>query len=220
MSSQISNIIHFKPSLEYKPITFNLEYSENNCQYINKFGEYSCNEKKSYNKETRNCKYCDKHNILLNEFIKKMKHIMSKAEYYKRQKYTIDSFIKLICNISNYFLKHKEYFVNYSLNRPINSLILMLDDNINRLKNCNFNTSLVLCKKSKSNKYHIENLLYFKKQIKLIDINIQIKKSKYELISNNIKINKLSEIYIKSNSNEIIPVICKGIETNILSFIV
>lgn len=217
MSSQ--SIIHYKQSLEYKPIIFNTEYNENKCHFVNKFGEYSCKENKSYNKETKNCKYCDKHNILLNNFIYKMKHIMSKVEYYKRQRYTIDSYIKLICNIANYFLKHKEHFVNYSLNKLINSLITMLDDNINRLSTCNFNTSLVLYKKSKRNIYHIERLLHFKKQIKLINTDLQIKKSKSEMVSNNIKLNKLSEIYIKSNS-KIVPVICKGIEQKILSFIV
>ena len=63
-------------------------------------------------------------------------------------------------------------------------------------------------------------MLKFKFDIVNLEVELQIKKSRSELISNSIKIQKLSEIYIKSNSKDICPVICRGIDKNILSFIV
>jgi hypothetical protein len=82
------------------------------------------------------------------------------------------------------------------------------------------NRNLKFHKKSKPIEFYIAEMLKYKSDIITLQVDLQIKKSQKELVSNTIKIQKLSEIYVKSNMKDICPVICRGIDKNILSFIV
>jgi hypothetical protein len=97
-----------------------------------------------------------------------------------------------------------------------------VNDFINTFSTGFVNINLVMCKNSVPCEIHIQNLLKLKEKIKSILVEDQIKKARNEIVSNSIKIFKLSEIYVKEseNSNKMYSVISKGIDKHILSFII
>ena len=153
-----------------------------------------------------------------------MKKIVEIGEKYKRQQNTIDSYMKLIYNLVKLSIKYKEYFVNFQFDGLLKSIIRMFKTNIEYLSqnHTNLTSPLTFHNKSKPIENCINNFIEYKNEMKMFFSDIQIKKAKSEIVSNVIKIHKLSEIYLKQSeiSNEIMPVICKGIDQKILSFIV
>ena len=73
---------------------------------------------------------------------------------------------------------------------------------------------------SLSRKYHLNKLSELLLKSNEIVISKQIDKARTSLVANNIKINKLSEIHLRTypNSDDIRSVISKGIDKKILSF--
>lgn len=218
LSSKI--IIHSYPAFQLKPVVFsNYEVQEGFCNYKNKFGEHICKQKTNTNKH-----FCDEHNNIRISFAVKMKKIVEIGEKYKRQHNTIDSYMKLIYNLVKLSIKYKEYFVNFQFDGLLKSIIRMFKTNIEYLSqnHTNLTSPLTFHNKSKPIENCINNFIEYKNEMKMFFSDIQIKKAKSEIVSNTIKIHKLSEIYLKQSeiSNEIMPVICKGIDQKILSFIV
>jgi len=217
LSSKI--IVHSYPAFQLKPIVFsNYEVQDNCCKYKNKYGENVCRQNTNIHKH-----FCDEHNNIRMSFAIKMKKLVEIGEKYKRQHNTIDSYMKLIYNIVKLSIKYKEYFVNFNFDRLLESTINMLKKNIQYLSQnyTHLTSPLTVHSKSKSIGICMNEFVEYKNKMEILFSNIQIKKARSEIVSNTIKVHKLSEIYLKSEiSNEIMPVICKGIDQKILSFIV
>jgi hypothetical protein len=118
-------------------------------------------------------------------------------------------------------IKHKEKFVYYSMNKIIQSAIIKHNEILLAFININVTPlALVIHKNSIPITQHINKMKKLKNVLNTIRVNEQIENSRKELINANINIHMLSEIYIKTNSKDICPVFCKGIDKNILSFVV
>jgi hypothetical protein len=108
--------------------------------------------------------------------------------------------------------------VSFSLDRLENVIVSKYYEHLVAIIDENITDDLIIYSKSISFEKHLSNLLKIEKKIKTLNINRQIESAKHTLISNKIKIQKLSEIYVKTNSHTVLPVICKGIDSKILSF--
>ena len=207
-------IIHTAPVVQFQPIVFSQHIpSETTCQYRNKFGEYVCKNEKSCKK------FCQEHNEKFAPFVATLKKLLNLTKYYKDNHYTIDSFFKLMTNVCFFFLKHKDLIVSFDLSKLLETLINMVDDNIMSFSHQIFTTQLVIHRKSKPFGIIIRVLLGLRDQLMDIRPQIQIYRTRDTLVSNNIKVNKLTEICLKQDE-KIVPVFSKGIDTHILKFIV
>jgi hypothetical protein len=230
MTSQIStSIFHgiqVLPSIKLKfsfegtstlPI-INLDTNEKsqhnpiNCHFKNKYGEFCC--KQNYSNQSKLCK---EHTEFLYKYRSNMVKILDIIEECKDNNYTLDSYMKCLLNFFNYCFKHKEKLVNFSLEKLEQIIVSKYYEHFCSLINEDIHDNLVIHSKSISFEKHINNLLKIEQKIKDLKIKKQIELSNHMLISNKIKIQKLSEIYIKINSDSF-PVICKGIDSKILSF--
>jgi hypothetical protein len=149
-----------------------------------------------------------------------IKNILNLTNYYKQQRYTLDSFMKLFFNLYNYLIKNKEKFVNFSMEKFIMMCTFKYEEILSSLFTGHI-TGLVIHKKSTPVFHHVTKMIKLQSEIKKLNIKYQIETTREELINTNINIHMLSEIYIKSeNSKDILPVFCKGIDKHILSFVV
>jgi len=128
--------------------------------------------------------------------------------------------MKEFLNLVKFVIKYKELLVNCSMDTSTKIFIAKYYDTLETITYGKIHRNLKFNKKSTPIRVYIVEMLKFKYDIMTLQVELQIKKSRSELVSNTIKIQKLSEIYVKSNSKDICPVICRGIEKNILSFIV
>ena len=189
---KVSKIIHGQPVISPKTISFKDETTQCQCQYKNKFGENQCN------KNTVKSNFCKSHNTELKKHISIIKNLQETFFNLTSQK----SKFKLFVNLYRYILKHKEIFVNYNLGKLYDSLFEIYKYNLNDyVEGKRKNVNLLL------------NI-----DIESVDVKKQIETNRKLLVSNSIKLQKLSEIYIKQN--DILPVFCKGIDSKIMSFIV
>jgi len=208
------NIFHGKPALQFNDISFN-DNKTGKCTFKNKYGEYICN---CNDTEYR---LCLEHTLSLKKFTSTFSKLLNLLFIYRIQRYTLDSFMKLYLNLFNYMIKHKEKFVYYSMNNVIKSAILKHNEILLSLINRNDTPlALVIHKNSIPITQHINKMNELKNILNTLHVNEQIENSRKELINVNINIHMLSEIYIKTNSKDICPVFCKGIDKNILSFVV
>ena len=211
-------VVHTSPVVNFEPIVFS-QYnpSDHQCKYQNKFGEFVCKSNKS---ESSN--HCQEHTETRMKFVNIISKLCDIVRIYKIQHKTFDSYMKLIKNIVNYCDINKECFVNFNLKKSTIMFKLMIENIINNLLSSPFESSLVIHKKSTEISLHLISVYSYLETVKNFDIEKQIKKARVEAVSNNIKINKLTEICLKKTetSTEIFPVFCKGIDKKILSFIV
>ena len=212
----MSSKVHFLPALPVvvpSSITFSSDCIPSTCcQWKNKYGEYVCKH------EVVNYKFCEHHYPKFNRFYGILKHLTEIYIEYVEENFIVPSF-KILLNLINYVLKYKELLVNCSMNHFTKILTKKYWYILEKLQ-CEKIHRNFKFHKSKTIDFYINEMLKFKFDIVNHEVELQIKKSRSELISNSIKIQKLSEIYIKSNSKDICPVICRGIDKNILSFIV
>jgi hypothetical protein len=209
-----NNIIHTSPFVQFQPIVFS-QYipSPTTCKYRNKFGEYVCKNEKFCNK------FCQEHAEKFAIFSATLRKLLNLTKYYKDNNYTIDSFFKLMTNVCFFFLKHKDLIVSFDLSKLLETLINMVDNNIMSFSHQIFTTQLIVHHKSKPFDIIIRVLLGLRDQLMDIRPQIQIYRARDILVSNNIKVNKLTEICLKQDEKNV-PVFSKGIDTHILKFIV
>jgi hypothetical protein len=211
-------IVHTAPVVEFSPVSFsNYRPSQNVCCFRNKFGEHVCTENVSKQK------WCEFHQINIYKFKATIHKLTKLAAKYKSEHRTLDTFVKLLDNITNFILKYKEYIVNYSLDAFVQNFCIILTNNINTYSGDFWvvTSPLVVLNEFGLGVY-IQKLITIRSKLVNLNSNRMIRQVRHEKISNNIKINKLSEICLKKSetSNEIIPVFSKGIDKHILSFIV
>lgn len=218
-----SNIIHTVPAYEFSPISFLNDNPYNCCNFKNEYGEFICKEEKI------NKNFCTEHEKLSKKLKSDIIKIIHKC-YEKLQsnspRNTFDSTMKLFYGIINYVIFHKKTFVSLSHDKKMTEYINMLIDKISYFITVSqrvcLPSNMHVFKKSLSRKYHVNKLIEYKSKMNDIFPTIQIEKARKLLVSNSIKVHKLSEIYIKNTPNDIqpCPVFCKGIDKKILSFIV
>lgn len=209
-------IIHTTQSVIIKHIEFNDEdCDENKCQYRNKYGEYICKETKEDTEQ--NNKFCAHHNVKRMKYITTMRNFIDLAQHYRNHHFTLVSYMKYIDHMFRFVVKYKEYFVNYTIDSLIDAIRTMCNKNATALI-FNYPTQLSLYKKEHSSVY-IAKFDEIEKTVNKLRSHLQIRENRISLISNNIKINKLTEIH-SVVKDEVIPVFSKGIDQKILSFIV
>ena len=210
-------IVHTAPVLEFSPVEFsNYRPSQNICCFRNKFGEHVCT--KNVSKQ----KWCEFHNINLDKFKLTINELTRLAAHYKSTRRTLDAFVRLLDNITNFMLKYKEYIVNYSLDAFVQHFCIILTNIINTYSgDFWFVTSPLVVLNEFGLGVYIQKMLLMRSKLSTLNSIRMIRQVRHEKISNNIKINKLSEICLKkSDTNEIFPVFSKGIDKHVLSFIV
>lgn len=210
-------IVHTAPVVKFQPIVFSQHIpSQHTCQFKNKFGEFVCNN------ETKDCKFCDEHNEIVMPFLDTLRRLLDLAKFYKDNHYTVDSFFKLVNNTGMFMIKHKDIIVSFSLSSLVENILKFVDENITQLTRSYFITSLTTYRNSKSNGFFMNMMFDLRAKLFNIRKHVQIEKARDLIVSNNIKINKLTEICLKQseNSTQLIPVFSKGIDKNILKFIV
>ena len=209
-----NNIVHTVPFVQFQPIVFSQHIpSPTCCQYRNKFGEFVCNNDKVFTK------FCQEHTEKISTFAGTLRKLLELTKYYKDNNYTVDSFLKLMTNVCFFFLKNNDLIVSFDLSKLLAALINIVDENIMTFRHNIFTTQLVIHRKSKPFSDIIRVLLGLRDQLLDIRPQIQIYRSRDILVSNNIKVNKLTEICLKQNEKNV-PVFSKGIDTHILKFIV
>ena len=206
-------VVHTTPVVAFNPIVFSQhDPSQSTCQFRNKFGEFVC-------KNDKMCtKFCQEHNDKLTPFVLTLRKLLNLTKFYKDNNFTIDSFFKLVKNIVIFFLKHKDLIVSFGLVQIVDNFINMINDNIISL-NGTFITNLVIHRNSKEFGFFVNMLFDLRDELLNIRFHVQIDRARNILVSNNIKVNKLTEICLKQNE-KLMPVFCKGIDKKILSFIV
>ena len=217
--SNVSNIVHASPVLpivNINSIIFSSDdVPETCCQWKNKYGEYICNHDAN-----SGYKFCEHHYAKFNRFYGIFKYLLQLCNLYVQEGATFDSFMKLFLNLVKFVTKYKELLVNCSMDTSTKIFIAKYHQTLETIMYGSINRNLKFHKKSKPIEFYIAEMLKYKSDIITLQVDLQIKKSQKELVSNTIKIQKLSEIYVKSNMKDICPVICRGIDKNILSFIV
>lgn len=208
-------IVHTSPAVNFIPTTFNQTIpSGHTCKFRNIYGEHICQN------ETKDRKYCDEHEIQWRHFVKTLRRLIDLGGVYKQQRFTIDSFFKLVKNTLMFVLKHQQKIVQFSLGNVLDAIVRMVDSNLDHVNY--FHTPLTFTNKSKHLSLYLRMLLEFRPKLLNIHEPVQIQRNRELLISNNIKVNKLTEICLKANetSTTIMPVFCKGVDKNVLKFLV
>ena len=190
-----------------------LWFNSRNCCFKDKYGHFCCR-----NDHSEKSNFCKEHNDLLLKFKRITHKILNVLDDCKNNNYTLDSYMKCLFNLFNYLFKHKGLLVSFSLERLENVIVSKYYEHLMAIIDEHISIDLVIYNKSISYEKHLSNLLKIEQKIKGLNVKRQIETAKHRLISNKIKIQKLSEIYIKTNSNTVLPVICKGIDSKILSF--
>lgn len=195
-----------------KPIT--------QCIKRNKYGEYICKEQ--WISESRKC--CEKHNSEFIKFHVDLKRILNTninhISYYHA---SYERKLKTYHHIVNYMRKHKEkilYLRDDSIFALINSIKKTLSALSEELYKSNyFLVPFKIRRQNKSYGYYKSKLELYISELESCIPSVQIKKNIDILISNSVKLQKVSECHVKIE-NSYLPVICKGINEKILSFIV
>jgi hypothetical protein len=213
-------IVHTSPVVQFQEIVFaNNQPSEGTCTYKNKYGEIICSHSKSLHSK----RFCQEHCDMVDPFARTIRKMLDLVSFYKENYFTMDSFFKLVGHMAAFMIKHKHIIVAFSLGDMIdNMLTYMINENITSLMTGNFFSNLVYHSGSKPFGFYINMLFKLRKDLLLIREHVQIETARNTLISNNIKIHKLTEICLKKQetSTEILPVFSKGIDKHILTFIV
>jgi len=218
------SIKHYTPAIQPINIVSIREKIKNNskdshCSKKNKYGEYICKEQC-----VPNSKNCEKHNLEFIELSKDLKRIFNSSKinvsYYH---VSLDRKFKIYEHMVNYMKKHKEKII-YLGDKPINAFIDSIKGSLNVLSNelyesNHFLKPWKLRKQNKNYEYYKSKLELHISELQSIIPSVQIKKNIDTFVSNSIKLQKVSECYVKFGNSHL-PVICKGINEKILSFIV
>lgn len=219
-------IKHGVPVIQPIDIDFIRETIENNsellshCTKRNKYGEYICKEK---------CvsvyiKRCDKHSLEFLKFHDDLKKIQKSSKLnvtYFHVSY--DRKFKLYNHLVNYLKKHREHLF-YTGDKLVTNFISSLKGSLECLsislyESNYFTVPFKLRKQNKSYEYYKSKFELHISELEKLIPSVQIRKNIDIFISNSIKIQKISECYVKFG-NSYFPVICKGINEKILSFII
>jgi len=194
-----------------KPVT--------HCSKRNKYGEYTCKEQC-----VTGYKCCEKHNLEYSKLMSTLKNITNinvmNLSYYQ---VSLDSKLKTYYHLVNYIKKHSEKILYFN-DEVIVTLINSIKKTQKTLSN-NFYVSnhflipIKLRRQNKSYQYYKSKLELYISELENHIPSIQIKRNIDTFISNSVKLQKVSECHVKVG-NVILPVICKGINEKILSFIV
>lgn len=215
-----SCIVHIKPTSELVPIVFNNNIvSDSCCKFKNKYGEFVCNEERKHEH------FCDKHFEISSNLDNRFVKLISKWVVTRTSNTTIDTVMNIFYGIFNYVFKHRELIVCLSANQRFMNLTNVIVEKIIIFRNTFMSnkplaSNIKIHKKSLSREYHLNKFSELLFKSNEIVISKQIDKARTSLVANNIKINKLSEIHLRTqpNSNDIRSVISKGIDKKILSF--
>lgn len=216
-----SCIVHIEPTSELVPIVFNNNrVSDSCCKFKNKYGEFVCNEERKEDEH-----FCDKHFEISFNLRDKFKKIMTKWVIIRKSNTTIDTVMNIFYGLFNCFFKHRELIVCLSENQTFMNLTNIIVEKIIIFRNTfmlnkPLASKIKIHKKSLSREYHLNKVSELLLKSNEIVISKQIDKARTSLVANNIKINKLSEIHLRTqpNSDDIRSVISKGIDKKILSF--
>ncbi len=217
----MTSLVHIKPSYKFVPVVFNdAIVSDSTCKYKNKYGEFVCTEE-------RKGDYCDEHNIKYKKFYSLMLRLVRKFRTMNDTETTFDAIMNIFYNIYNCMYVHREWLVNFSQTKAIKTVNSIMSNKLAQFlhdftTDVQISSNLRRYKKSLPMEYHINKIKELQNLSNDMLIDVQISKSRNSLISNNIKIHKLSEIYIRNKSDDKQPCsfISKGIDKKILSFIV
>ncbi|NDG65185.1 MAG: hypothetical protein EBY29_17250 [Planctomycetes bacterium] len=213
-------IVHTSPVVQFQEIVFNdNQPAEETCTFKNKYGERICSHTKAFHSK----RFCQEHCYIIEPYVRTISKMLELVSFYKENNFTLDSFFKLVGHMAAYFLKHKHLVVAFSLGDMLNNMLTyMINENITSLMTGNFMSNLVYHNGSKPFGFYINMLFKLRKQLLQIREHVQIETARDTLVSNNIKMNKLTEIHLKKQetSTEILPVFSKGIDKHILKFIV
>jgi len=205
-----TSIVHCLPTISIKSFEFQNQESEN-CKFRNIYGEYCCKNEKC------NLSYCKEHNDMFINYSITLKKMMNEMIFSQEQLgIKLSEYIDMFIQLVEFMVVYKYYNVNFSMYKIMKIAYKKTDQLIDSLvkRNVGINFSLV----NFSFTLYIKKMEDVKKKILSLDIEKQIEKAKSELISNSVKIQKISEIRIK-NKNELFAPICKGVDSIILSFI-
>ena len=216
-----SNMVHTLPACAFIPVTFNLNnVSLDCCKFKNIFGEFACN------KEKKHKYFCDNHQEICLKFKNTFSKLVKACATIISRPHALDTFMKVFYHMFNFIFINRKILVSFSSEIAIEFIQTEMIQKIinfrNNLLENKFSINLRIFKKSLPLQFHIDKLIEMQIKANEIIIRVQINKSRDELISNNIKIHKLSKIHlkIKTDSNELFAVICKGVDKKIMSFIV
>lgn len=192
-----------------KQISFKESHKEDLCAYRNKYGEYFCNnEKYKHDFCKDHYKICKIYVVTCNRMIEILKNVSM----------CVNTYEKIWKNFANFFVVHKEWLIALHCVDNIKVLIKALTDNIEIFKKTRshpFRTH----KKSIS----IDKLIKTLTNIKTTMIELlpekQIKQNRSLLVSNNVKIDKLTHINVHVKER-VLPVVSNDIKNKILSYIV
>lgn len=219
-TDHISSIVHGLPSLA--PVCTDMNAyklpppTDTQCKYRNKYGEYGCHNKRT--------KYCNKHWKKICKFRDIFRLLVTKTEQkFTVRPHTLDECMHMLNHLCNFMFTHRKMFIAYShycdidkltnqIRKKLNQLIKTICDNEIGDSFKRFNKSLPI-------EQHLNMLKQWKPKIDSLLVDGQIAAAKTSHISNMVKIQKLSEIYIK-NGEDKCAVFSKGIDNKILSFIV
>ena len=220
------SIKHGVPVIQPVDINFIKETIENKSKPImqcikrNKYGEYICKEQ--WVSESRKC--CEKHNSEFIKFHGDLKRILdtniNHISYYHA---SYERKLKTYHHIVNYMRKHKEkilYLSDEAMFALVNSVKTTLSALSEELYKSNyFLVPFKIRRQNKSYEYYKSKLELYISELESYTPSVQIKKNIDILMSNSVKLQKVSECYVKVENSHL-PVICKGINEKILSFIV
>jgi hypothetical protein len=199
--------------------------SINNCELKctkrNKYGEYICKEQPILENKYILCK---KHMLECKKFYTTLNRIVaSNVLNVPYNEVSLDRKLKLYIHLTSFIIKHREENLVYE-DSMISGFISSIRETLSGLSLSLYNSNkrsnpTKLRKQNKSYKYYKEKLENHITRLESCFSEVIIKKNRDTLVSNSIKIQKISECYVKIE-NTYLPVICKGINEKILSFIV
>jgi hypothetical protein len=224
---------HINQSISYsmnsiQPINIELikqKFISNNtcdteCKKRNEYGEYICKQPRHtesilcHEHYTEMKKVCNTVNHLSN-IIKKNANSMHIVSYHKN--------FMMYCNLVNFIVVNKKKFIYYIGDKPILAFLNSSINNISGIQNgLNLSNRITPVKLRKQNRDYTYYKMKYEQIIIKLNLcipSIQIEKNRNSFISNSIKLQKISNVYININ-NKILPVFCKGVNEKILLYIV
>jgi hypothetical protein len=212
-SDNITSIVHCVPTIQKISLCNLSSDRPNKCIYRNIYGEYTCQN------EIHKVSYCKIHNIECKKYSDSLIAMIENLVTLQRQNNAnLSNYVDLYISLIDFIIKNKEIHVKYSLYKIIDTTRMKFHEGIESLSNRNIGPNWVgLC--DFTLELNIKKMKEAAQKFSLVDIDNIVKNAQNELISNSIKIQKISEIRIKNTNNELLAPISKGIDSLIMSFI-
>lgn len=190
------------------------------CRKRNEYGEYTCKQPRHtqsilcHEHYTEMKKVCNTANHLSN-IVKKNANSIHIVSYHKN--------FMMYCHLVNFIVVNKKKFIYYIGDPPILAILDSCKNNISGIQSgLNLSNRISPVKLRKQNRDYTYYKMKYEQIIIKLNLcipSIQIEKNRNSFISNSIKLQKISNVYINTNNN-ILPVFCKGINEKVLSYIV